>query len=125
MVEREKIVGSWFRTDVQLNGETHTELAQIHNDGSYEFSFTIYDNNNLQIQHNIELGDWGLVGDIHFTIAKAEVVDEEAYPMDMANEDNYHAYKVLELNSQQFKYQHIVTKEVFNLKRVIDRIAHC
>ncbi|WP_286235286.1 hypothetical protein [Thalassotalea sediminis] len=125
MYTREQLVGSWFSSQLHDNGETHTEQAHLHNDGTYEFTFTVFDQEYQRVQEQIEVGDWGLVGDIHFTIARAEVDHEEAFPVDMANPDNYHAYQVIQLDSKIFKYQHIVTKEVFILKRVIDRIAHC
>ena len=125
MFDRQQLVGNWFRSDVQPNGDIHTEMAQLSIDGEYEFSFVVYDKDNNLIQQNIELGDWGLVGDIHFTIAKAEVIDDETLPMDMADKNNYHAYQVLKIDAREFKYQHIVSKEVFILKRVVDNIAHC
>ena len=74
-------------------------------------------------EQTVESGDWGLVGDIHFTISKSEFIDKEHYAADLTHEDNYHAYRVLTLNSQIFEYQHILTNEVFILRRVIDNIA--
>lgn len=125
MYTREQLVGSWFSSEQHNNGETHNELATIDKDGCYEFIFTVFDQKNQLIQESIEVGDWGLVGDIHFTIAKAEIAQQETFPADMADPENYHAYQVIHLDSHIFKYQHIVTKEVFILKRVVDRIAHC
>ncbi|GLX77054.1 hypothetical protein tinsulaeT_03940 [Thalassotalea insulae] len=122
---RQQLVGSWYRSDVDQQGCVHTEYAQVLDDGSYEFSFSVHDQQGEIVQQSLELGDWGLVGDIHFTIAKAEYIDNEMYASDLADPDNYHAYKVLELNEQIFKYQHIVSEEVFILRRVIDKIAHC
>ena len=123
--QRQQLFGSWYRTDVDESGCVHTEYAQVLEDGSYEFSFSVHDVNGELIQQSVELGDWGLVGDIHFTIAKAEYIDDEAYATDLNDADNYHAYKVLELDGQSFKYQHIVSQEVFILRKVIDKIAHC
>jgi hypothetical protein len=123
--QRQQLFGSWYRSEVLKNGSVQTELAQMTVDGEYEFAFSIHDKQGQIIQHSIELGDWGLVGDIHFTIAKAEYINEEQYEADFTDPDNYHAYKVLELSHQIFKYQHIVSNEVFILRRVIDKIAHC
>lgn len=123
--DRHQLIGSWYRTDIDQENNCHTEFAQMSADGSYEFGFTIHDVQGQLIQQSIELGDWGLVGDIHFTIAKAELVDDEHYVMDFTDPNNYHAYKVLALTEQIFKYQHIVSNEVFILRRVIDKIAHC
>jgi len=124
-LNRQQLIGTWFRNKVLGDGSVENEFAQIAEDGSYEFSFSIHDSEGLLIQESIELGDWGLVGDIHFTIAKAECIEEEQYQADFTDPDNYHAYKVVELNHQIFKYQHIVSNEVFIMKRVIDKIAYC
>ena len=76
------------------------------------------------MEQSIERGDWGIVGDVHFTIAKQEVLGSEIFLTDLTNADNYHAYKVLTLNREIFKYRHIVSNEVFILKRVIDKISY-
>lgn len=123
--DRTKLVGSWYRSQESEHNLVETEYAQMLIDGSYEFSFTAHDQNGKVIEQFIESGDWGLVADIHFTIAKSEFVDNDHYPVDLADPNNYHAYKVLELTNQIFKYRHLVTEEVFILRRVIDKIAHC
>ena len=123
--QRQQLFGSWYRSEVLSDGSIQTELAKMTEDGEYEFAFSIHGKQGDVIQHSIELGDWGLVGDIHFTIAKAEYVNEEQYAADFTEPDNYQAYKVIELTHQFFKYQHIVSNEVFILRRVIDKIAHC
>ncbi|MDO6445843.1 hypothetical protein Q4493_08675 [Colwellia sp. 1_MG-2023] len=123
--QRQQLFGSWYRSEVLPDGAIQTELAKMSEDGAYEFAFSIHGKQGEVIEHSIEFGDWGLVGDIHFTIAKAEYIDDEQYAADLADQDNYHAYKVLELSHQFFKYQHIVSNEVFILRRVIDKIAHC
>ncbi|MGB1197673.1 MAG: hypothetical protein ACPG46_01415 [Thalassotalea sp.] len=123
--ERGALVGQWFCSSSNNNGEQLTELADIQADGSFQFIFSHYDTNNVLVEEVIELGDWGMVGDIHFTITKSEYVNEQHYAADLADEGNYHAYQVLALNSHIFKYQHVITQEVFILKRVIDNIGHC
>lgn len=122
---REQLIGQWYRLDVDEKGQQISEYAQISPDGSYEFTFSTLDTNGAVVQQTVELGDWGLVGDIHFTFTKSEVIDNEMYSADLANSDNYHAYRVVKLNSQIFQYQHIVTNEVFIMRRVIGNIAHC
>ena len=74
--------------------------------GSFEFTFIYHNANGELTKQIIELGDWGLVGDIHFTMTKSEFIDEQHYAVDLAEPDNYNAYRVLELTSQTFKYQH-------------------
>ncbi|MCJ8320056.1 MAG: hypothetical protein MJK12_10515 [Colwellia sp.] len=122
---REQLIGQWYRLDIDEKGQQISEYAQISPDGSYEFTFSTLDTNGAVLQQSVELGDWGLVGDIHFTFTKSELIDDELYSADLANSDNYHAYRVVKLNSQIFEYQHIVTNEVFIMRRVVGNIAHC
>lgn len=123
--DRNMLLGYWYRGDSDLYGNQMTEFARIEPDGSFEFSFIQYNKQGEVVEEVTELGDWGLVGDIHFTITKGELIDEEHYGADMADAENYQAYKVLQLDSSIVKYQHIITEEVFILRRVVDKIAHC
>jgi hypothetical protein len=123
--KREKLFGQWYRTDIDEQGQQTSEYALLSPDGSFEFTFAILNNKGEVLEQTIELGDWGLVGDIHFTMTKSELVDGSLYGADLADENNYHAYQVLQLNSKIFEYRHIVTNEVFIMRRVIDTIAHC
>jgi len=127
--ERELLFGRWFREELEDENKKTIEYAQLSADGSFEFTFmtleTKTDIADKIVDQVTELGDWGLVGDIHFTLTKSELVDNELYSADLANSDNYHAYRILQLNSQVFEYQHIVTNEVFIMRRVVGNIAHC
>ena len=119
------LCGNWFRSEIDTQGMKSTEDACFSPDGSFEFSFSTFDECGKLIEKVIELGDWGLVGDIHFTLTKSEVVDESLYAADLNDDGNYHAYRVLELNHQTFKYQHIVSNETYIMRRVVDNIGHC
>jgi hypothetical protein len=127
--ERELLFGRWFRNDVDDQNRKVIEYAQLTADGSFEFTFVTYDNKvdkSEQIVEQVtELGDWGLVGDVHFTITKNEVIDEQVYGVDLNNRDNYHAYKVLNLNHQTFEYQHIETNEIYIMRKITDNVGHC
>lgn len=122
---RELLFGQWYRGETNANGTVVSESSLLSADGSYEFTFMVYDAQGNIAEQSIEMGDWGLVGDIHFTMAKSEYIDEQHYAADLGDADNYHAYKIIELNSQIFKYQHVITNEVFILRRVVDKIGHC
>lgn len=122
---RELLIGRWYRSDTDEQHASTTEYADMSADGSYEFTFIRQNEQGEILEQIIELGDWGLVGDIHFTMAKSEFVDEQHYAADLADPDNYHAYRVLKLDSKIFEYQHVVTNEVFILRRVTDKIGHC
>jgi len=122
---RNMLLGYWYRGDKDADGNQITEFARMEPDGSFEFVFVQYNSNGDVIEEITELGDWGLVGDIHFTITKGELIDDTHYGADMADEENYQAYRVLQLDSNIVKYQHIISEEVFILRRVVDKIAHC
>lgn len=122
---REMLLGRWYRSEQVGASETITEYANMAADGSYEFSFITHSSAGDIIEEITELGDWGLVGDIHFTLTKAELVDEQHYAADLANPDNYQAYQVLSLTSQVFEYQHVVTKEIFTLRRILTDVGYC
>ncbi|MFD2168255.1 hypothetical protein ACFSJY_18505 [Thalassotalea euphylliae] len=122
---RNMLIGQWVRNDTDDSGNPFVEHAEFFGDGSFEFCFMTMSNSGDILQQEIELGDWGLVGDIHFTMTKNEVLDEKMMSADLANPDNYHAYKVTQLTADSFAYEHILSKESFILKRVIDNIGHC
>ena len=127
--DRELLFGRWFRDDVDNKNRKTIEYAQLNADGSFEFTFITLSTKTGEadqiLEQIIELGDWGLVADIHFTITKDEVIDEQLYAVDLNDRDNYHAYKVLQLNHQIFEYQHIETNEIFIMRKVTDNIGHC
>lgn len=123
--ERESLVGRWFRQETDEQGNQLIEFAEFSVDGSFEFCFTTQTQQGEIIETIAELGDWGLVADIHFTITKGEVVDGKMYGADLDNSENYQAYKVLELTPEYFQYQHMLTHESYTLKRVTELIGHC
>ena len=127
--ERALLCGRWFREDIISANKKTIEYAQICIDGSFEFTFiTLVTAKNATdeiVEQVTELGDWGLVGDVHFTITKDEVFDEQLYATDLNDSNNYHAYKVIQLNHHVFEYQHVETHETFLMRKVTDNIGHC
>lgn len=127
--EREFLFGRWFREDRDDQNRKIIEYAQLSADGSFEFTFITLVTKPGEaaeiVEQVTELGDWGLVADIHFTITKNEVFDERLYAADLNDSNNYHAYRVIQLNHQIFEYQHIDTQEIFKMRKVTDHIGHC
>jgi len=127
--ERELLFGRWFREELDEPNKKIIEYAQLSADGSFEFTFVTLQvkvgEADQIVEQVTELGDWGLVGDIHFTITKDEVVDEQIYAADLNDRDNYHAYRVLQLNHHIFEYQHVTTNEIFIMRKITDNVGHC
>jgi len=127
--ERELLFGRWFREEIVEPNKKIIEYAQLSADGSFEFTFVtlqvkISEADQI-VEQVTELGDWGLVGDIHFTITKDEVVDEQIFAADLNDSNNYHAYRVLQLNHHIFQYQHVNTNEIFIMRKITDNVGHC
>jgi hypothetical protein len=122
---RALLFGRWYRKDIDEQGQQVVEYAELSADGSFEFTFVSTEQETNVTEQIIELGDWGLVGNVHFTITKTELIDQQLYAADLNDSNNYQAYNVLQLNHQVFEYQHIETKEVFIMRKVTDAIGHC
>lgn len=122
--KREQLFGCWFRQELDQQGIQHSEHATFNEDGSYEFTFISAEQGNI-LEQTVEYGDWGLVGDIHFTIAQSELIDGQYYEADLNQKNNYHAYRVLQLNNHYFEYQHVVSKEVYLLKKTMSTAGIC
>ncbi len=119
------LFGRWYRNDIDENGNETIEYAELGGDGSFEFTFMNLDEKGELIEQVTELGDWGLVADIHFTFTKNELVGKELYAADLNNDDNYQAYKVLALDHKKFHYKHLLTNEEYIMRRVVDNPGHC
>jgi hypothetical protein len=122
---RALLFGRWYRNDIDEQGRQTVEYAELSADGSFEFTFESTGQDKNVTEQIVELGDWGLVGNIHFTITKSELIEQQLYSADLNDSENYHAYKVLQLDHQVFKYQHIETKEIFMMRKITDNIGHC
>ncbi|HCH70527.1 MAG TPA: hypothetical protein DE042_08675 [Colwellia sp.] len=122
---RALLFGRWYRNDIDTQGRQIVEYAELSADGSFEFTFVSTEQETNVTEQIIELGDWGVVGNVHFTITKSELIDQQLYAADLNNSDNYQAYNILQLNHQVFEYQHIETKEIFIMRKVTDTIGHC
>ena len=122
---RELLLGHWYRNDIDELGNETTEHALFSADGSFEFTFMTVNVDREVTEEITELGDWGLVADIHFTLTKNELIADELYSADLNNDENYHVYTVLSLDHQLFRYQHRLTNEEYIMRRVVDNLGHC
>lgn len=123
--DRALLFGRWYRNDIDEQGQQVVEYAELSADGSFEFTFVSTESETNVTEQIAELGDWGLVGNIHFTITKSELIEQQLYAADLNDSNNYHAYKVLQLDHQIFEYQHIETKEIFMMRKITDNVGHC
>lgn len=123
--DRSLLLGAWFREQAQDDDTIMSEEAFFNIDGSFEITFSNYRASGELIDQITELGDWGVVGDIHFTLTKSEISDKKHYAADLSDADNYHAYQILQLDNHQFVYQHVVTGEQYRLVKITEPVGHC
>ena len=119
------LFGRWYRNDIDEQGKQVVEYAELSADGSFEFTFVSTEQQTNVTEQVIELGDWGLVGNVHFTITKSESIDQQLYAADLNDSNNYQAENARQVKHQTFEYQHIETKESFIMRKVTDAIGHC
>jgi hypothetical protein len=123
---RDLLIGHWFAVHEidDITGEQFCEEAFFEIDGSFEFIFSRLNAKGEVVESTTEFGDWGIVGNIHFTITKSESINNKMYSADLANAENYQAYQVNSLTSQKFTYQHITTGEKYTLSKVSNHVGH-
>lgn len=117
--QREALIGKWFRNQATAERGLSQEIAEINRNGTYVFRFRMIDAAGAEGQWS-EIGEWGIVGDIHFTITKGWLENDRFEPADQSLAKHYGVYRVLKLTADEFTYQHLVTKNRFTLKRVGD-----
>ena len=122
---RALLFGRWYRNDIDPQGRQIVEYAELSADGSFEFTFVSTEQETNITEQTVELGDWGLVGNVHFTTTKSELIDQQLYAADLNDSENYQAYTILKLNHHTFEYQHIETKEIFMMRKITDTVGHC
>ena len=64
-----------------------------------------------------EVGQWGISGDIYFSIFRGRLINKEILPVNPSNPYNYDAYKILQLNNEIFEYQATSSNHRFTAKR--------
>mgnify|MGYP000450370687 CR=1 FL=1 len=103
-IERHKLIGKWYGEWRDKKGGKWRELSEISSDGTYRFSF-LYVHANGTKQKEVMIGEWGLVGPVHFTISKVHEKNNKFYRINQGEEKNYEAYEVIALDSKKFRYR--------------------
>ena len=116
---RNKLIGTWYRSQVTTGGDLDSEMSILRADGTYLFRFRQIDRNGA-VQYYTESGFWGISGNVHFTIAKGYYDDGVFHAYDPSDHANYVAYIVLELSDDRFIYQTVTSGTVYTSERVKD-----
>ncbi len=113
---RALLIGGWHGSRPTAQGGTREELAIMKKDGTFEFRFRETDKSgNTQLVSDV--GVWGLVGNVHFTIVTAWYENGKKYAEDITKARNYQVYEVITLTKEVFEYRNIVTNHVYRLNK--------
>jgi len=110
------LTGKWYGSQPTKEGGVKQEIMERKSNGTYKISFKIKSKSGA-ISQTEEYGEWGTSGPIYFSIFKGFIragnessVDVEPY--------NYDAYRIINLNTDLFEYEHVTTGNKYIVKRV-------
>jgi len=111
------LTGKWYGKCKLKNNTIQEWLADRNNDGHYviEFKTINEDGDNFK---QIEKGEWGISGNVYFTIFKSYIINNYEETVDSTDAYARDTYKVFKLNNKIFKYRHIRTGENFKAEKV-------
>ena len=116
---RRLLVGKWLGEIKSENGKVTKWLVERLIDGTYQIIFRTYDNE-TEYKDQIEVGFWGTSGSIYFSIMKGWIEEGEFVPANPEDPYFYDAYKIIQLNSDTFNYEHFDHKTRYTVKKVAD-----
>jgi hypothetical protein len=111
------LCGKWYGKSNLEDNEKREWLVDRKNDGHYIIVFITIDQNGIR-EKTIEKGEWGLSGNIYFTIFKSQINNGEEVYADPSDPINRDSYKILKLNNNLFKYKHLRTHGKYEVIKV-------
>ncbi len=113
------LVGAWLEESRNSEGELQRELAEHSADGKCKETFRIYHKDG-SYDEDVEVCEWGISGDIYFTLTKGWLHDGQFAPADPTDPNYSDAYVITELTDTLFKYRHVETRNEFTDHKVPD-----
>jgi len=112
-----QLTGRWFGSELTKTGGKVMWIAERRNDGTYRIQFRIIDISGKK-QEKIEMGEWGVSGDIYFTTYKADLVGDKVVPVDPTDPYNRDAYRILKLTNETFEYISVDSSNKWTVRKV-------
>ena len=114
------LVGKWFGSMSTKGGGKYMWIADRKNDGSYKIHFRVVEPSGKKNIDKIEVGEWGVSGNIYFTIYKADIEGGKTIPVDPTVPANRDAYKIRNLTNEVFEYEHLDNGVRFSVRKVAE-----
>jgi len=118
-VMRQLMTGKWYGEMRNETGELQAWLDERYNDGTFKITFRLYKEDNTY-DEQIEVGLWGVSGDIYFSITKGWVKEDEFLPSDPENPYFYDAYKIISLTLKSMVYEGFERRVRYDARKVGD-----
>ena len=113
------LIGTWFGEAPIKEGGYRQWITYLYADGTEKTIFRTYDKDG-DYDEQIEVGEWGISGNIHFTIMKGWIIANKLEPVDSTDPYYYDAYTITNLTQTTFEYEAVEYKEKFIAKKVKD-----
>ena len=109
--------GAWYAIQPTKIGGVRQVISERYPDGTYKIRFKTIRKDG-EINEQTEIGQWGLVGNIYFSIYRGILTPEGIKYSNTSDPFNYDAYRVIELTESKLVYESIIEKTVFSAVRV-------
>jgi len=120
--DRRLLIGKWFGESPVQEGGRKTWLMDRSGDGTFVVRFK-----NLtpsgKIEDESEYGDWGVSGDIYFTITRGWIRGGQKEPVHVRRSYFDDAYVVQKLTAEEFVYKSAADGDVYTVKKVPDNFT--
>jgi hypothetical protein len=116
------LVGTWFGIKDLGNNGKFLYISEKKGDGTYRNRFKIIDPSGKK-EDKVETGEWGVSGEVYFTIYKEGYETGSYLQADATDPANRDAYKILKLDDDNFEYQSLDMGEKFTAKKVASDFA--
>ncbi len=113
------MVGSWYGSQGMKDGGTYSWIIRRNINGLYQLEGIITKPTG-ESEPQIEVGEWGVGGDVYFTIFKGWIFNGKIEPSDPSDPYNRDIYKIIKFDKNTIRYQHIFSGETFEMKKVAD-----
>jgi hypothetical protein len=106
------MVGKWMGEATTDDGLFRRELVEHNADGTYRDTFRTYHKDG-SYEESVEVGEWGISGNIYFTLMKGWMVDGEFRPSDAMDPSFDDAYTIIELTDKLIRYKSVETGDEY------------
>jgi len=109
--------GKWYSKTITKDKEIREELCDRFQDGAFILKFKTTDKSgNVTIE--LESGEWGISGNIYFTVIKAITTDGVPEEIDVLSPYYRDAYKIKSLTENIMVYKHSIQNDTYKDTRV-------